>query len=149
MGTRNRVQRGDLEANTWYKQKQNTYCPKYKKRFKSNTVSQAKINVNQFCRLGENSITDTDLNHQIQVRITFVFAPRVTYKKCDTWFPDVVVVLIRRVFQFSVKHSRPYNKHRCLSSDTIYSNMRTTDLNTVHASARTWRGKQTSSRLHV
>ena len=36
---------------------------------------------------------------------------RATYEKYASRFPNVVVVLLLRVFQFPVKHSRPYNKN--------------------------------------
>ena len=81
--------------------------------FTSSSLTSMNLAANQYSKQQTNQVHSAKFKQaRIVSSLLNITTPRVTYEKYASWFLDVVVVLILRVwtsvFYFPVKHSRPY-----------------------------------------
>ena len=82
-------------------------------RFTSSSLTSMNLAANQYSKQQTNQVHSAKFKQaRIVSSLLNITTPRVTYEKYASWFMDVVVVLILRVwtsvFYFPVNHSRPY-----------------------------------------
>ena len=82
-------------------------------RFTSSSPTSMNLAANQYSKQQTNQVHSAKFKQaRIVSSLLNITTPRVIYEKYASWFLDVVVVLILRVwtsvFYFPVKHSRPY-----------------------------------------
>ena len=82
-------------------------------RFTSSSLTSMNLAANQYSKQQTNQVHSAKFKQaRIVSALLNITTPRVSYEKYASWFLDVVVVSILRVwtsvFYFPVKHSRPY-----------------------------------------